>query len=194
MKVYLLDGLWGRHWRLMKLAKKLYDVGLDSEIWTYDSSGRSKLSTLAEHFLAEAQNNAFAAVGYSMGGLILREAMRLNPNLPLQKIVFLNTPHAGSLVANFFGFLGSGIRDMQPKSPFLKKLHSSSLGQHCHATLTVWTPGDLMVIPARSASFEKGNTAEQKESIRSKVPAHIWPIYSQKLQQKIVHFLAPDFL
>ncbi|MFV0415173.1 MAG: esterase/lipase family protein [Chthoniobacterales bacterium] len=188
MKVYLLDGLWGRHWRLAKLAAQLNLNGFDSEIWTYDSSGRVEISILAERFLKDTQSEKFHAVGYSMGGLILREAMRLKPDLPLTQVAFLNTPHAGTLVANVFGFLGVGIREMQPQSSFLNRLNTAALGQHCEATLAVRTIGDLMVIPSKSASFEKGNTAKRKKNITLKLPAHVWPIYSSRLHLQITNF------
>jgi pimeloyl-ACP methyl ester carboxylesterase len=61
-------------------------------------------------------------VAYSMGGLIARAALSINPAIPIRKLVLIGTPNLGT------GWAGLTLRprgqEMQPNSPFLRNLNS----------------------------------------------------------------------
>jgi len=126
-----------------------------------------------------ALDGPFNAVGFSMGGLIIREAMRQDPDLPLQRVAFLNSPHRGSLAAYFLPL--AACRDMRPGSPFLRRLNAAPWD---HPTLVSWCPGDLMVLPGWSARWSRAT-----QIVRTDIPAHDWPVISGTLHRKVILFL-----
>lgn len=177
----IVDGIWGWHTRWGRLRQKIEtDVG-PCQIWRYDSSGRLTLQMLGARLAADlrALDGPFNAVGFSMGGLIIREAMRQDPDLPLQRVAFLNSPHRGSLAAYFLPL--AACRDMRPGSPFLRRLNAAPWD---HPTLVSWCPGDLMVLPGWSARWSRAT-----QIVRTDIPAHDWPVISGTLHRKVILFL-----
>ncbi len=181
---FLLDGLWGRPVRLNLLRRRLLSAGLPSvEIHRYDATGRACLEAEGHQLATKlaAAGGPFNLVGYSMGGLVIRSALRANPDLPIHRVAFLNTPHAGSLVAH--SLRGIGITQMRPNSDFLHRLDSVPWP---YPTYVAWTPGDLMVLPGHSANWPRAT-----QSHRCAIPAHVWPLYSLKIHRELADFLQP---
>ncbi len=182
---YLLDGLWGRPIRLNLLRRRLLAAGLpEVEIHRYDSSGRTCLIAEGQRLAAKLTpaSGPINLVGYSMGGLVVRAALLANAALPIHRVAFLNTPHAGSLVAHTLP--GTGIAQMRPNSEFLKQLDAAPWS---HPTYVAWTPADLMVLPGHSANWPRAT-----QTHRCDVPAHVWPVYSRKIHQELAAFLLPS--
>ncbi len=180
---FILDGIWGTHARWEGLRKRLTSGGSDSTIWRYDNSGFKSLEAIGAKLAAElaAVDAPFNLVGYSMGGLVLREAIRQNPGLPLRRAVVLNSPHNGTAMAWLLAPLRA-CREMQPGSAFLTRLASAPWSA---PTLAVWCPGDLTVFPGHSARWDQAT-----HHVRSDMPLHAWPIISQGIHAKVADFLA----
>jgi pimeloyl-ACP methyl ester carboxylesterase len=210
MKTVLIDGWMGNHRRLERMRGNIVaaDVGssmaesprtssfaeatedkhvrgsTDALIWHYDSSGRTALEILGGRLGGYLRNLAepFNVVGYSMGGLVLREAMRQAPDLPLRRAAFLHTPHQGTWAGYTLNL--PAVCQMRPGSSFLQRLNEAEWDR---PTLNVWCPGDLVVVPGWNARWTKATREE-----RCDVPGHIWPLVSRRMHEKIHDFLAVD--
>ncbi|MDX6766189.1 MAG: hypothetical protein SFU85_05320 [Candidatus Methylacidiphilales bacterium] len=182
MKTVLLDGFCGNHSRMGRMARTLSDEsGHVCQILRYDSSGRTEIGPLGAR-LAESLGDLkepFHAVGYSMGGLVIREALRQSPDLPLRRAVFLHTPHRGTWMGQFLGL--PAVRQIRPGSPFLQQLAQATWST---PTLNIWCPGDLIVVPGWQARWEKATVEECCH-----VPGHVWPLFSKNMHQRIAIFL-----
>ena len=92
-------------------------------------------------------------IGFSMGGLACRYyVQRLDGIVRVQHFVTLSTPHEGTWLAHLLPNLAG--RQMRPRSAFLQDLASDS-GRLAQVHFTsVWTPLDLLVVPARNSRVE----------------------------------------
>lgn len=180
----ILDGLWGRPRRFEPLRRAIASSIGPAEIFPYDSGGRAVVQTSAAKLAAQvaAMGTAVNLVGYSMGGLVVCAAVLLEPTLSVARVVFLNTPHHGSLAAWLLNW--PGVRQMRPGSELLRQLHAAPW---TIPSLTVWTRGDLMVLPNRNARWP-----ELGREYRCRLPAHVGPIYSRAVRRRVVAFLADD--
>lgn len=177
----ILDGIWGGHARWGKLRRKVEREVGPCRIWHYDNSGRCDLEVLGRRLveLLRGTGGWVNLIGYSMGGLVIREALRQEPGLPVRRAVFYHTPHAGSLAARLLPL--PACRDMRPGSAFLRRLDAAEWRT---PTLVTWCPGDLMVVPGSSAAWPRASRI-----LRSDVPAHAWPVISSRLHEAAVEFL-----
>lgn len=179
-EILILDGIWGRVERFRKLQQSCQAVLGPCHLWTYDNSGNRDLWECARDLvqtISEA-GRPVDLIAYSMGGLVVRAALTLQPDLPVQQVAFLNTPHYGSLAARALPLVA--CRQMRPGSAFLREIEAQPWSL---PTLAVWTPGDLMVLPGSSARWEQADV-----HIRCDLPAHLWVIYSSGLHRQIIQF------
>jgi len=178
----LLDGIWGRPRRLRFLCRSIEERCGPTEIFRYDSSGHSCFEDLGRKLADRVLEigRPVNIVAFSMGGLVARAARLMEPSLPLHRAVFLNSPHGGSWLAYTLSL--PGIRQMRPSSDLLRRLDHVPWDI---PTLAVWCPGDLIVIPGRSARWKSATRI-----IRCNVPLHLWPIWSRRLHRRIADFLA----
>src|SRR5689334_15115810 len=97
----MLDGIWGRPRRFEGLLEMLCESCGPAEIFHYDSSGRVRFEDLGLQLADEIRRRDVPVnlIGFSMGGLVVRAAHLLDRSLPIRKAAFLNSPHAGSLLA-----------------------------------------------------------------------------------------------
>ncbi len=182
MTTLILDGIWGWHTRWEGLRRKVeHEVGA-CRIWRYNNTGAVSLEKLGAQLAEELTRLGpnFHLIGYSMGGIVIREAMRQAPELPLDKTVLLHVPHGGTLTAQFLPL--PACREMRPDSAFMRRLNGSAWER---PTLASWSPGDLVVVPGWSARWDKAS-----HHLRSDVPAHAWPIYSDGIHKRIIRFLS----
>lgn len=181
MRAVILDGWLGNGRRFERLRRCLEREGLAARIWFYDNTGRRRLEDLAGGLVAvlgEVESPVHV-VGYSMGGLVVREALRQCPELPVATATFIHVPHAGTQLAHVLPL--PGIRQMCPGHPFLHRLGAQPW---TWPTLNIWCPGDLMVLPGWRSRWEGvGRNAV------CRVPAHVWPIYSRGWHGAIVRFI-----
>jgi Alpha/beta hydrolase family len=180
----ILDGIWGSHSRWERLRGRIAAEVGPCRIWRYDNTGRASIECLGAALAADLRrlNAPVNLVGYSMGGLVVREAIRQTPSLKVRRVVLLNSPNYGSAAACLLPL--SACREMRPGSAFLKQLNSAPWT--C-PTLATWCPYDLMVFPGSSARWKKADVI-----VRSDVPAHLWPVVSSDIHRSIVGFLASE--
>lgn len=128
------------------------------------NDGRVGLATLAEQVDHAAQrllSDTGAAkldlVGFSMGTLVSRYWLqRLGGRERTRRFVSISGPHAGTWLAHLSG--RPGIRDMRPGSPFLRELEADPVGFGDVDVHVLFTPLDLMIVPARSSMLEKAKS------------------------------------
>lgn len=180
----ILDGIWGRPRRFHALRDLLRERCGPTEIHHYNSTGLRRFEELGAELAAKIETiqGPVNVVAFSMGGIVLRTALLLRPALSLHRVVFLNSPHKGSWLAYALPF--PGVRQLRPSSPLMRQLEAIPWP---FPTLSVWCPGDLMVLPGRSARLDSASRI-----VRSDVPLHTWPIWSRSLRRDIVAFLSQD--
>jgi triacylglycerol lipase len=180
----ILDGIWGRPRRFHPLRDLLRERCGRAEIYRYSATGLRRFEELGAQLAAkiETMDGPVDVVAFSMGGIVLRTAHLFHPTLPLRRTVFLNSPHKGSWLAYALPF--PGVRQLRPSSPLMRQLDAVHWP---FPTLNVWCPGDLMVLPGRSALLDCAS-----EILRCDVPLHTWPIWSRSLRRRIVEFLNQD--
>ena len=127
-------------------------------------------------------NRPFNVVGYSMGSLVIREAMRKSPGLPLRRAAFLHSPHSGSLISWLLPL--PACLEMHPDSAFLRRLNAAPWQV---PTLVTWCPWDLMVLPGNSARWSKATV-----TLCCYMPAHAWPVVSPGIHKAVAAFLRSD--
>lgn len=178
----ILDGIFGSHRRWEGLRRRVEKQVGPATIWHYANYGTRGLEELGEALARRISEieGPVNLVGYSMGGLVVREAMRCAPHLPVHRVALLCSPHAGSLVAWCLPL--KAVRQMRPQSAFLRQLNAAEWRPR---TLVVWCPGDLMVLPSHSARWDRAHQVH-----RCDIPAHAWPVYSRSIHQKVARFLA----
>jgi pimeloyl-ACP methyl ester carboxylesterase len=183
-RTLILDGIWGSHSRWERLRSRIAaDVG-PCTIWRYDNSGRTPLESLGGALASELQrmNAPVNLVGYSMGGLVIREAFRQMPGLKVRRVALLNSPHNGSVAAALIPL--AACRDMRPGSAFLRRLNAAPW---THPTLATWCPLDLMVVPGSSARWKQASLV-----LRLDIPMHVWPVLSVRTHRSIADFLGSN--
>jgi len=134
------------------------------------STGRLGLDELAKQLdefvhLKIPEGQKFDLVAFSMGGLVCRYyAQRLGGLSRLDHLITLATPHRGTWMA--YGAWNRGCRQMRPNSDFLRDLNSDIHTLDRIKFTSIWTPLDLMIIPATSSRTGVGR------EIRIWMPAH----------------------
>lgn len=181
MTTLILDGIWGGHTRWERLRRRIEASDGTCRIWRYDNSGATPLSELGETLQNHLQEIAgpINLVGYSMGGLVIREAVRRNPQADIRRAALLHSPHNGSLTA--WAFPLPACRDMRPGSRFLKTLNAT---EWKIPTLATWCLCDAVILPGFSARWKNA-----QQILQSPVPAHAWPVVSPYIHAAVVRFL-----
>lgn len=114
---------------------------------------------LAEDVADLAGRRPVDVVGFSMGGLVARFwAQRLGALERIRRLVLIGSPHAGTRTAHVWP--GPAARQMCPGSAFLADLNADASRLERAHVASVWTPYDLMILPARSAALPVGEVAQ----------------------------------
>lgn len=97
-RVLLVHGIWNaRHW-LAPFAMRLRREGLAPELFGYDSVLRDP-ERAGDRLIERLQRSPVELlVGHSLGGLVILEALRRAPELPVKRVVCLGSPLCGSSV------------------------------------------------------------------------------------------------
>ena len=88
-------------------------------------------------------------VAHSMGGLAVRLVLASDTQRLVRRVVFLATPHRGTVMA-LFGW-GDGATEMVPGSEFLERLNRVPPPHDAPEILALRSSLDLVVIPSDSA-------------------------------------------
>ncbi|MEH2355676.1 esterase/lipase family protein [Nostoc sp.] len=95
-------------------------------------------------------------IGFSMGGIVSRYyVQRLGGINRVQRFITISSPHYGTVVA--YGSSRPGCLQMRPDSIFLKDLNSDAVMLGQLDFTSIWTPYDLMIVPANSSQMSVGS-------------------------------------
>jgi triacylglycerol lipase len=112
-----------------------------------------------------APNQPIDLIGFSMGGIVSRYyVQRLGGIDRVQRFITISSPHNGTWTAYFRPNLGGN--QMQRNSAFLYDLNQDVAALAQINFTSIWTPMDLMILPAVSSRLPVGH-----EVILS-VPSH----------------------
>lgn len=104
-------------------------------------------------------NAPFNLVGFSMGGIVGRYyVQRLGGIQRVQRLITIASPHRGTLSAYTSPRLGS--IQMRPNSSFLKDLNEDIAMLEQLNFTSIWTPLDLMILPAHSSHISAGKNIQ----------------------------------
>lgn len=99
--VVLVHGLFLGGWSMRRLARRLADRGFRPHCFDYDTVAQGPLPN-ARALLRCLRRRAAPkvhVVAHSMGGLLLRHALALDGDVPIDRCAMLGTPNRGSAVA-----------------------------------------------------------------------------------------------
>lgn len=98
-------------------------------------------------------------VGFSMGSLVSRYWLqRLGGKDYTRRFISISGPHAGTWTAHLSG--KPGIREMRPQSAFLQDLEADPHPFGDVDVHVLFTPLDLMIVPAKSSLLEHAKSTE----------------------------------
>lgn len=178
--VVLIHGLWDSAKDLRTLAEHLGRGGRQTHcVNLVPSDGSVPIEALADQMALQlgaaiGETARFDIVGFSMGGLVGRYyAQRLDRTRRVRKLVTISSPHAGTWTA--WALRKPGARQMRPGSSFLRDLARDSECLRRVEFTSVWTPFDLLIVPARSSAAAGART------IRLAVAAHRLMLTSRRV-------------
>jgi triacylglycerol lipase len=154
----LLHGLGDTSRLFKRLRKYLEDRGWD--VHTLDlipNNGKAGLEVLARQARDYIRrvfptNQPIDLIGFSMGGLVARYyVQRLGGLARVHRLITISTPHRGTWTA--YLLRRKGVRQMRPGSTFLRDLESDSDSLNRLQFTSIWTPTDLMILPAHSSAM-----------------------------------------
>ncbi|ERT05831.1 alpha/beta hydrolase fold family protein [Lyngbya aestuarii BL J] len=122
-------------------------------------------------------------VGFSMGGLVSRYyVQRLGGIKRVQRLITISSPHNGTWTAYFY--VTPGTLQMRPTSKFLKDLNQDiDLLDQINFT-SLWTPLDVMIVPASSSQLPVG------QEVQLNVLFHSWMVQDSQCLNKIAETLS----
>jgi triacylglycerol lipase len=125
----------------------------------------------------------FDLVGFSMGGIVSRYyVQRLGGIKRVQRFVTISSPHNGTVTAYFR--LNAGCHQMRLGSPFLKDLNQDAATLEQINFTSIWTPLDLMILPAVSSSMPVGR------EVLVNVVAHPWMLTDARSLKAVTEALS----
>ncbi|HEY4118631.1 MAG TPA: alpha/beta fold hydrolase [Byssovorax sp.] len=159
--VLLVHGIWKTGATFDALARRLRRDGLRAHaVDLRPNDGSAPIAELARSALAEADrvfgaDAPFDVVGFSMGGLVARYlAQRLVKPPRVARFVSVSAPQAGTWAAHLSG--KAGAVEMRPGSALLRDLASDVDRLSALDVTSIWTPLDLMILPAESSRLPVG--------------------------------------
>jgi triacylglycerol lipase len=151
------------------------------------SNGKVSLDRLAQQ-VADYVDKTFKPeqaidlIGFSMGGIVSRYYIqRLGGIDRVQRFITISSPHQGTLTA--YGRSNPGCIQMKPHSALLDDLnHDVAQLERLNFT-SIWTPLDLMILPANSSHLPVGK--------ERKIPVggHGWMVTDSRVLQAVAEAL-----
>lgn len=102
-RIVLVHGIWNARSWLMPLARRLREEGFEVEVFGYPSIIGGPEPAIAALIDRLRGGGPVHLVGHSLGGMIVLEALRRAPDLPVQRAVCLGSPLCGSHAARSLG-------------------------------------------------------------------------------------------
>ncbi|MDB9374405.1 esterase/lipase family protein [Nodularia sphaerocarpa] len=139
---------------LRKLGWSVYTLNL------VPNNGEVGLDILAQQ-IADYILNTFAPeqpidlIGFSMGGIVSRYyVQRLGGINRVQRFVTISSPHHGTVIA--YASQRHGCLQMRRNSEFIQDLNADAVMLGRLNFTSIWTPYDLMIVPANSSQMALG--------------------------------------
>ena len=187
--VVLLHGLAANRLAMVRLAKLLASDGFHVENWGYRSIRRSiewhaqKFSRRLREFEASQRHDRVHIVTHSMGGIIVRRALRIDRPANLGRFVMLGPPNSGSHVArrlaNTLGKICPPLRELSDDAEsYVNRLDEPN-------------DVDIGIIAAESDRVVKlSSTFLKNQSDHIVLPGHhgVLP-WRRDTSEQVVHFL-----
>lgn len=151
------------------------------------NDGKAGLDRLAQQVADYVDKNfeleqAIDLIGFSMGGIISRYyVQRLGGIDRVQRFITISSPHQGTLTA--YGRSNPGCIQMKPHSAFLNNLNQDVAQLERLNFTSIWTPLDLMILPANSSHLPIGK--------ERKIPVggHAWMVTDSRVLQAVAEAL-----
>lgn len=175
-------------------ATKLFTMQsfLNQQGWTASalslspSNGDAGLDLLAEQ-LAQYIDATYGqrpvdVVGFSMGGIVSRYYMqRLGGINRVQRFITIASPHNGTWLA--YLRYNQGAAQMRRQSAFLHQLNQDVHQLSQIQFTSIWTPLDLMIVPAHSSRLPVG------DEVQIPVLVHSWMVSDRRCLEAIAQIL-----
>jgi triacylglycerol lipase len=191
--VLLVHGIYDTVAKFQRMSAYLENLG-----WSIHSlnlipnDGSQRLETLGEQ-VADYVERTFPAgqpldlVGFSMGGIVSRYYLqRLGGMERVQRYVSISAPNNGTLAA--YALERPGVVQMRPKNHFLQDLNRDVEALQKLNVTVLWTPFDLMILPAKSSLMSVGR------EIRLPVPIHAWMVSDSRTLTAVAQQLSEPLL
>jgi triacylglycerol lipase len=186
--VVLVHGIWDTSRVFVAMARWLEGRGFRVlAVNLTPSDGAVGLDELARQLGAFVEQQftpgeVFDLVGFSMGGLVSRYyVQRLGGMERVGRLITISTPHRGTYWAYAVGNAGS--RQMRPGSEFLAELNQDAAMLERVRFASIWTPLDLMIVPAGSSRLGVG------EEFQIAVGLHAWMVRSRRCLEVVGRLL-----
>ncbi|MEM8806904.1 MAG: alpha/beta fold hydrolase [Cyanobacteria bacterium P01_G01_bin.38] len=172
--VVLVHGLWNTVNIFWKLRSHLETHGWHIHAPNLTpNNGDVGIEVLAQQLCAFIEQRfeprqRFDLLGFSMGGLISRYYLqRLGGVKRVKRFVAVSTPHRGSMMAWFRQ--NPGGLQMRPGSRFLTDLNQDAHQLEQIQVTSLWTPFDVLVVPASSGQLEVGQSLKLSVATHNKM-------------------------
>lgn len=155
------------------------------------ANGDAPLEELAGQFARFIESRFPSAapidiVAFSMGAIVARYYLqRLGGRERVHRFIAISAPHNGTWTA--FLRNNSGARQMRPHSAFLSDLNRGVPALSHIRVTNIWTPFDLMILPASSCVFCPG------PSIRVNVLAHPLMVRDRRVLKIVCELLGDGY-
>ncbi len=172
-----------------------YLSGLGWSVYSFDlipnngDLGLDKLAKQVANYVSKTfdPEQPIDVVGFSMGGIVSRYYIqRLGGINRVQRFVSIAAPNNGTLAAHLSW--RPGCVQMRPDSAFLRDLNRDAAMLGRLNFTVIWTPYDLMIVPARSSQMRVG-----KEVILP-VRLHSWMLADEGCLKAVAAALSEPIL
>jgi triacylglycerol lipase len=122
-------------------------------------------------------------VGFSMGGVVSRYYLqRLGGRERVRRFVSISSPHHGTVTAYLSRL--AGARQLRPDSALLAELNADLGALATVEVTTLWTPLDLMIVPADSSRLPLGR------EVLVAAPLHVLMLHDPRAIRAVTDALA----
>lgn len=159
--VLLIHGIFDTDDIFWQMSQYLINLGWDVHSFNLSPNtggiGLDKLAEQVEDYVNKkfVSDQLFNIVGFSMGGIVSRYYLqRLGGIQRVNTFISISSPHNGTWTA--YPLALPGILQMRPDSDFLRDLNSDIQMLENINFVSMWTPLDLMIMPANSSHVNVG--------------------------------------
>lgn len=186
--VLLIHGIFRQKYVFDRMSDRLSFMGWDVHRFNLKPSnamvGLDRLAIQVADYIDShfSPHQSIDLVGYSMGGLICRYYLqRLGGIDRVKNFVTISTPHYGTQMAYVLPFVG--YQQMRPNSHFLQDLNQDVEVLNRLNFTSIWTPYDLIIIPASSSQLGIG------KDIKIPIQAHFLMVTDNRAIESVVEAL-----